>query len=104
MGGGQGYAACSTGQRRRIDVALLLGLAVLAEGSLGLKSDLWFDEVLDGLDAEGVARVLDVVVDLARDRKVVLISHNAELLEGLRMHAVLRLQIENGKVKALNNV
>lgn len=77
-----GYKALSTGQRKRIDFALLLGLAAMARGASG-PSTLWFDEVLDGLDDAGVEAVCDLVRDIAEEVPVVVISHREELVERL---------------------
>jgi DNA repair exonuclease SbcCD ATPase subunit len=57
---------------------------------------LFFDEVFDALDADGVEAVLDVLVELAGDRAVVVISHNAELVRN--MQAAVRLRVDHGTV------
>lgn len=47
-GGGHGYRAASGGERRRIDIALMLALAEIAEAAVGVSgSTLFFDEVFD---------------------------------------------------------
>lgn len=70
-GGGLGYKASSGGERRRVDVALLLAFA--GEGTL------FFDEVFDALDSDGIEAVVRVLGELAVDRCVVVITHSDEL-------------------------
>lgn len=70
-GGGEGYRAASGGERRRLDVALLLAFAG--------RGTLFFDEVFDALDSEGIGAVVEVLGELAKDRCVVVITHSEEL-------------------------
>ena len=71
VGDGYGYRAASGGERRRIDVAIMLAFAG--------KGSLIFDEALDALDSAGVVAIADVLEELAQDRCVVVITHNEEL-------------------------
>ena len=84
-GGGLGYKAASGGERRRVDIGLMLALA---EVSLSVHNaqagTMFFDEVFDALDVEGVAAVCDVLDELADSRAIVLISHNEEVAKGVR--------------------
>lgn len=98
-GQGHGYRAASDGEGRRVDVALLLALAALSEGALGFRGDLFFDEVFDGLDADGVGALGDLLAELARDRKVVVVSHNPTLLETLRTRARLQVLVADHKIR-----
>lgn len=83
-GGGFGYKASSGGERRRIDVALLLALAEVARAAHGSEpGSLFFDEVFDALDQDGVSAVADALADLSKDRAVVVITHSAALAEKL---------------------
>ena len=85
-GGGHGYKAASGGERRRIDVALLLALAEVAQAAHGRGngSTLFFDECMDSLDRDGIVAVSAALRDLAQDRCVVVITHDPDLLEELR--------------------
>lgn len=98
VAGGKGYKAMSTGQRRRVDMALLLGLAEVtappetpdtAAGS----STLWFDECMDGVDEAGVDAVCTLLTTLAQDRCVVVISHSDVLVAGLVRGAAKHLDL-----------
>lgn len=94
------YKSTSGGERRRVDVALLLALGemqALAQGAPA--GTMFFDEVFDCLDDAGVEGVCEVLSELARTRCVVVITHHKPLIE--RMQAVQRLRIAQGRVEAL---
>ncbi len=78
--GGRGYKGASGGQRRRIDVALLLALGEVSAAAHGeAVGTLFFDEVFDALDQDGIDAVVDVLEELAADRCCVVITHNDAL-------------------------
>lgn len=84
-GGGHGYWAASGGERRRINIALMLSLSELQElTAMSKGGTMFFDEVFDALDNDGVQAVVDVLEELSRSRCVVVISHNDSLVQGLR--------------------
>lgn len=79
------YAALSSGNRRRADVALLLALSEVAHAARGERpGTLFLDEVFDTLDAPGLAAVAEVLLESARSRCVVVISHEVNLVMGLK--------------------
>lgn len=83
-GNGNGYRAASGGERRRIDVALLLALAEIAAASRGARpGTLFFDEVFDTLDEAGVDAVSGILEELSTDRVIVVITHSATLAKRL---------------------
>lgn len=92
-GGGYGYRAASGGERRRIDVALLLGLSQMTGGA----GTLFFDEVFDALDGDGVEAVVQAIHQLAADRLVFVISHSDALVQ--KLPAAKRLRIDGGAVE-----
>lgn len=98
-GGDGGYLGASAGERRRVDVAVLLALAELADGAAQgrrWRSPVVFDEVFDGLDEDGREAVVELMTTIAQERLVILITHN----EGLAAdRADLRLRVDNGVVK-----
>lgn len=95
--GGGKYRGSSGGERRRIDVALLLGLAEVASAARGgIRGTLFADELFDALDKEGIAAASQALADLSRDRPVVVVTHNSELAE--QLPAALRLHVEAGSV------
>jgi len=95
-GGGLGYLAASTGEQRRIDIALLLALGELASDARGLSraSTMFADELFDGLDHEGLEAVAAMLRDVSEQRCVVVITHNADLVSRLR--PVLHLEASDG--------
>lgn len=87
-GGGHGYKASSGGERKRIDIAVMLGLGDIARRLRGERgSTLFFDEAFDALDEAGLAAVVGVLRDLAQDRAVMVVSHSPTLIEMLKPHA-----------------
>lgn len=99
-GGGYGYKACSGGQKRRVDVALLLGLAQVASSAHGHKGGtLWLDEVFNQLDSQGFDAVGGMVADLAKDRCVAVISHHADIKDVIDFKNVY--EVDNGNIRRI---
>lgn len=70
------YESMSGGERRRIDIALLLALGELAREYSGTQpGPLFLDEALDSLDAHGRAAVVEVLAEMGTARPIILISH-----------------------------
>lgn len=92
--GWQNYGAASSGQRRRVDVALVLGLA----GISGSDGTLFFDEVFDALDKDGHSKVCALLQDLSTDRCVVVVSHSDQLVSELSPS--LHLHCSTGTITA----
>jgi DNA repair exonuclease SbcCD ATPase subunit len=86
------YASLSGGERRRVDVALLLALSDVAGAAAGrLNSTLWMDEVFDALDGDGAAAVGSLIDRLGSSRTVVVITHSDNLVRSIRAAARLSL-------------
>lgn len=98
-GGGQGYAGASTGEQRRIDIALLLALGELASTARGMssRSTLFVDELFDGLDAEGQEAAANMLRSIAATRCVVVITHNIDLIT--RLAPDVHLVAEEGTIR-----
>lgn len=97
FGGAFGYKAASGGERRRIDSAFVLGTADVAGAYAGHPNgDLWLDEAFDALDDEGVETVAELLAEVARRRKVVVVTHNTTLGRTLWSRAAVRIQYEAG--------
>jgi len=75
--GGGNYRGLSSGERARVDVGLLLGLAELLED--GGEGWVAFDEVFDSLDAPGQEAVATYLDALGQTRQVLVISHHEDL-------------------------
>lgn len=99
VGAGFGYKATSGGERRRIDIAVLLALGELAAASAGSGTGtLWFDEVFDALDDSGIDLAVAAIRELAASRCCVVISHNAKL--AAQLNPALHLHVMSGEVVA----
>lgn len=87
-GNGHGYQGSSGGERRRLDVAIMLALGDMAAAAAGRSQDIViFDEVFDSLDKAGVADVSDVMADLATERLCIVITHNEDVVQSLPVAA-----------------
>lgn len=94
----QSYRASSGGERRRVDVALMFALAEVAEAAKGRKgSTIFCDEIFDALDEEGVARVSAAVRDLAEERCVLVVAHQAK--DALRAVAREHWRVVRGQLE-----
>lgn len=99
-GGGRGYRASSGGERRRIDIAIMLAIADVAAGrGVNADSTLFVDELFDALDDEGVDATIEVLNEIAADRCVVVISHNRTLVD--RLPQATHLHVSDGKIETL---
>lgn len=66
------YRALSSGQQRRVDIAILLSLSQLSPTT----GTLFFDEAFDTLDPEGLEAVSELLTQFGKHRSVVVISPN----------------------------
>ena len=93
-GGDHGYKGASGGERRRIDIALLLALADMASGANGREpGTLWLDEVLDAIDDEGVGLLASALQEVASRRQVVLVTHSETLAHAVGQFAVQHMNL-----------
>lgn len=95
--GGRAYASCSGGERRRVDVALLLALRELAVAAHGRDGTIWADEVFDALDVQGVQDAAAALREMAADRLVVVVTHSPDLLAALRPNVRISLALDGEK-------
>lgn len=79
--GGSSYMSNSSGERRRVDVAVNLALCDLISSRANKKINLLFaDEVFDSLDSQGIDSVMELLRELARDKSsIFVISHNDQI-------------------------
>ena len=78
--GATSYEGCSEGEKRRVDLCLLLALQDLVS-SRGTKTwdTAFFDEVFDTLDNTGISAVIDLLRTESPQKSIYLISHNNDL-------------------------
>lgn len=86
------YIALSGGERRRVDVSLLMGLAEVAQAANGVYGGtLFLDEAADALDSEGVASLCATLNEMSATRSIVVITHNPEIMQQIK--AVQRINL-----------
>lgn len=74
------YISCSNGERRRIDVAILLALQSLVYERNAAGCNLMvLDEVFDSLDRTGVEKVVGLLAEEAKEKVIYVISHLNEM-------------------------
>ena len=77
----QEYLGSSGGERRRVDLSMLLALRELAKARLEQTFDLLFvDEVFDKVDKSGIERVIHLLTQQTDD-SVFVISHDPSLMD-----------------------
>lgn len=89
------YATASKGQKRRLDLCLLLAFRDVVARRAAKSVDQFFaDELFDGLDQTGEEHVVELLRDLAHACPVVLVTHS----QGLKSvgDRVLTVRHENG--------
>lgn len=91
---GGDFQASSGGERRRVDVSLLLALSQVTSTHAGWP--LIFDEVFDALDEPGITQVIGALKELAKSRPVVVITHS--WVEDLATLADITLTVDHGEV------
>lgn len=85
-GVGPSYKSASGGERRKIDIGLLLafGQFARARGSWGGWDTLWLDEPFDQISRGGMPLAAQCIHQLSQERCVVLITHSDNLLGAVR--------------------
>ena len=74
------YENCSSGEKGRIDVAILLALqSLIFSRAVGNCNLVVFDEVFTNLDITGIERVVNLLREEAENKAILVISHQNEL-------------------------
>lgn len=74
------YAGASTGQKRRLNLCLVLAFRdILAARSTKSFSQLFADELFDGVDESGVETIAAFIREMARQYPVLLVTHTERL-------------------------
>lgn len=88
------YSGNSSGEKRRIDLAVMLALFMLANTRVKLNIML-LDEVLDTLDAAGIDIVVEILEEMAKKRKLtIFVTSHTELAD--RLHESITVVKRNG--------
>ena len=91
------YHILSNGQRRRINLALSQSFAHVMSLNTGRYPSLVFlDEVTTNIDPVGVEGIYNMICELAKDKQVIVTTHDHDLLELLNGCQELNLKMKNG--------
>ena len=94
------YFAMSTGQKRRLNLAVSQAFAYIMSMSSGsIPSILFLDEISTNVDQAGIIGIYRIICELAEDRQVFVTTHDHELLRMLESADKLNLVLENGFTK-----
>ncbi len=94
------YVSLSGGEKRKVSLATMLGLQSLLSITNKDESDLiFFDEVAENLDDEGIDGLYILLSELKKTKKVFVITHNTQLKSLLHENKVITLVKKNGKTK-----
>jgi len=92
------YENCSSGEKGRIDVSILLALQNMIFSRNANNCNLVvFDEVFEHLDITGVERVVNLLREESKDKAIFVISHQNELRDYFD-NQILVVKDENGSV------
>jgi DNA repair exonuclease SbcCD ATPase subunit len=96
------YHAMSTGERRRLNLAVSQAFAHVMSISTGTNPSLVFlDEVSTNIDPLGVQGIYSMICELAEEKQVFITTHDHDLLKLLETAHVIRLQRKNGITRML---
>jgi len=74
------YEGASQGQRRRMDLALIMSFGELVAGRYTKSvANFWADEIFDGMDASGCDAVIELLQEMAAIRPVALVTHDPRI-------------------------
>ena len=94
------YISLSGGERRKVNLAVMLGLQTLLTMSNGHHSSvLFFDEVAENLDEDGINGLYELLCDLKKDRTLFVITHNPHLAQFMSRHKKIIITKEKGESK-----
>jgi DNA repair exonuclease SbcCD ATPase subunit len=94
------YHAMSGGERRRLNLAVSQAFAhIMALSSGVLPSIVFLDEVTTNIDPIGVYGVYNMIMELSKDRKVFITTHDQNLLELLEGCELINLEKKSGFTK-----
>jgi len=94
------YHAMSTGQRRRLNLAVSQSFAhIMSLSSGAIPSVAFLDEVTTNIDVLGTVGIYKMICELAEEKQVFVTTHDQELLRMLEGCEVIDLVHENGYTK-----
>jgi DNA repair exonuclease SbcCD ATPase subunit len=94
------YHAMSTGQRRRLNLAVSQSFAhIMMISSGSVPSIVFLDEISTNIDPLGVQGIYNMICELSEDKKVFITTHDPDLLRMLQGSDVIKLTHEKGFTK-----
>lgn len=91
------YHAMSTGQRRRLNLAVSQSFAhIMMMSSGSIPSLVFLDEVSTNVDPLGVQGIYNMISELAEDKQVFITTHDPDLIRMLEGADTLKVVHENG--------
>lgn len=94
---GPNYQDLSSGEKRRIGIALNIAFMQYLKSQIGGLNLAVFDEVFDNLDQAGIDKVLDVLAKLKSDiPNILIMSHNDDLIYNDNIDARIKIKKTNG--------
>lgn len=98
------YVASSGGERRRVDLAVFLGLFDLLQMSSGIHFNvLVFDEIMDGLSPAGVRKLTGLLREKADSGMAVyVISHNPAVQQVCQFDSIITVERRGGRANIVS--
>jgi DNA repair exonuclease SbcCD ATPase subunit len=94
------YHAMSTGQRRRLNLAVSQSFAhIMTISSGSIPSIVFLDEISTNIDPLGVQGIYNMICELSEDKKVFITTHDPDLIRMLQGSDVIKLVHEKGFTK-----
>lgn len=94
------YISLSGGEKRKISLSVMLGLQELLKISHSDENSImFFDEVAESLDYDGVSGLYDLLKELKQSRTLFVITHNPDLQQRLADCPVLQVEKKSGVSK-----
>lgn len=91
------YISLSGGEKRKVNLAVMLALQSILSVSNGTESNvLFFDEVAENLDEHGIKGLIDLLYELRKDKTVFIITHNPYLAAHMDSHKKITITKEQG--------
>ena len=91
------YISLSGGEKRKVNLAVMLALQSILSVSNGTESNvLFFDEVAENLDEHGIRGLIDLLYELRKDKTVFVITHNPYLASHMESHKKITITKEQG--------
>lgn len=77
--GAKSHQGASAGEKRRIDIAILLALSDLADARYGNPGLMVCDEIFDCLDQTGISLLMGLLHEIGKEKAVYVVSHSSDL-------------------------